>query len=152
MNPTCYTYCWTLPYRVLPSRRLLRQSILLKHWPYGNPQIGSRERRQKAPSFSVGKSWSEGRQLVVAKLSVRRAWTWRNSDFEVLENQISWYASTYFELSSECLLRLTPGCRLRSLRSLRPTLGLSRRLPEAANAAPALRVRQPEDVRRHGVK
>ena len=43
---------------------------------------------------------------------------------------------------------ITPGCRLRSsLRSsLRPTLGLSRRLPGAANGAPALRVRQPETL------
>jgi hypothetical protein len=48
----------------------------------------------------------------------------------------------------ECLLQLTPGCRLQSLRSFRPTLGLSRRLPGAANAAPALRVRQPEAVMR----
>ena len=42
--------------------------------------------------------------------------------------------------------RITPGCRLQSLRSFRPTLGLSRRLPKAANGAPALRVRQPETL------
>jgi hypothetical protein len=38
----------------------------------------------------------------------------------------------------KCLLQLTPGCRLRSLRSLRPTLAWSRHLlrDKGANAAP----------------
>jgi hypothetical protein len=53
---------------------------------------------------------------------------------------------------SEIPLRLTPGCRLRSLRSLRPTLGPSRRLLGDANGAPALRVRQPGAVRRNAQK
>ncbi len=43
---------------------------------------------------------------------------------------------------------ITPGCRLRSLRSLRPTLARSRHLlrSTSANAAPVLRVRQPETL------
>ena len=43
-------------------------------------------------------------------------------------------------------LHLTPGCRLQSLRSFRPTLGPSHRLLRGANGAPALRVRQPETL------
>ena len=44
--------------------------------------------------------------------------------------------------------QLTPGCRLRSLRSLRPTLAWSRHLlrSKSANAAPRRRVRQPETL------
>ncbi len=47
-----------------------------------------------------------------------------------------------------CPLHITPGCRLRSLRSLRPTLAWSRHLlrSKGANAAPRLRVRQPETL------
>ena len=52
----------------------------------------------------------------------------------------------------QAALRLTPGCRLRSLRSLRPTLGPSRRLPGAANGAPARRVRQPETLAAHATQ
>ena len=48
----------------------------------------------------------------------------------------------------ECPLRLTPGCRLQSLRSFRPTLARSRHLlrSKSANAAPVRRVRQPETL------
>ena len=47
---------------------------------------------------------------------------------------------------------LTPGCRLQSLRSFRPTLARSRHLlrGKGANAAPRLRVRQPETLCENG--
>ena len=71
----------------------------------------------------------------------------RGGEKAVASDSLGWYGRIDGDVAWGAL-HITPGCRLRSslCSSLRPTLGLSRRLPGAANAAPARRVRQPETL------